>query len=336
MSNDFKVIPTVNGTDVSLVGHTHAIYALLDTYTDNVGFIAATGILSAGGGADNSIRMDANAGVRYIATDTGGFARGFDLRTADNLTTLATFGFLGAQSGGTQVLTNAYIGALYNNTWQTWRSTYSDITVPLKVGAAGAPTSPFVIETAGPVSIVSNGSAFRLVGTAQVYMGFYPDGVAAGRKAFIGFGSDAVIDLTIAAEETNGGISFMASAARKMYMDTIGQLAVGGAHAPQGAFHAHDGVGGCLFTTKSAINTTAQVIIANGTGDVVRGVYCQYTLYCSTGTVTQYTGLVPGGNLSIILGATTFSLRCNADGSLDIRRTAGTADGILSIQCIWV
>lgn len=120
----------------------------------------------------------------------------------------------------------------------------------------------------------------------------------------------------------------------RMTIEADGDVGIGTTN-PQGRLHVHDGTGGFGFFTKTGINTTAQVIIPNGAGDVVYGVYLQYVLYCSTGSVQQYTGLVPGGNLTVVLGANSFSLRCNADGSLDVRRTAGSADGILSITCVW-
>ncbi len=44
-------------------------------------------------------------------------------------------------------------------------------------------------------------------------------------------------------------------------------IGMAGMRAPQGPLHIHNGTGGLLFATKTAIGTTAQVIIPNGTGE---------------------------------------------------------------------
>lgn len=65
------------------------------------------------------------------------------------------------------------------------------------------------IGTAAPQSklhIASNGGVLNLEGTDQVYVQYYPDGLAAGRKAYTGLAAASDINFTIANEYAGGHI----------------------------------------------------------------------------------------------------------------------------------
>ena len=56
------------------------------------------------------------------------------------------------------------------------------------------------------LSVSSNAQVLNLIGTDHVYAGFYPDGLGAGRKAYIGYGGATSDNLTIANETGSGHI----------------------------------------------------------------------------------------------------------------------------------
>jgi len=112
----------------------------------------------------------------------------------------------------------------------------------------------------------------------------------------------------------------------------------GAAFDPQGALHVHDGTGGWLQTSKTAITTTAQVIIPDAAGDVtalalVDALVSNGTLRTSM-SFTLEQGAVSTQNITV--GAETYQFRLNASGSLDVRRTAGTAAGKVVVRVLWL
>ena len=99
-------------------------------------------------------------------------------------------------------------------------------------------------------------------------------------------------------------------------------------------------VGDTFQTYKmSGIVGTAITIIANGTGDVVRGVYIAGVYYNSLGDIGQISGLVVNGgsyaiNLSDI-GHGTLTFAVAANGTLTVQRTAGTETWTISVMMTW-
>lgn len=111
-----------------------------------------------------------------------------------------------------------------------------------------------------------------------------------------------------------------------------------GVASPQGRIHAHDGTAGFLFVSKTAINGTAQTIIPNGTGDVTLHLRYDIGLTDSAGTTTGSSGTLAGPSTSVTLstsGGNTVDLRVNADGSVDIRRTAGSLTFTATLTLHW-
>jgi hypothetical protein len=47
------------------------------------------------------------------------------------------------------------------------------------------------------------------------------------------------------------------------------------------------------------------------------------------------TPLLPGTESSRVVGTSTYALRVNADGSIDVRRTAGASAGKVALLLIW-
>ncbi len=120
-------------------------------------------------------------------------------------------------------------------------------------------------------------------------------------------------------------------------VDDSGNVGVG-VDQPQARLHVWDGVGGFLFGSRSAIGATAQVIIADGLGDVSK--ILRVEAFISNGTVAGYNAftLTLGGTTvqSVNSGSDTYQFRLNSDGSVDVRRTAGSNAGTVVVRAMWL
>jgi hypothetical protein len=121
----------------------------------------------------------------------------------------------------------------------------------------------------------------------------------------------------------------------KFILDASGNLALGPS-AAQGRVHAHTGTGGMMHVTKSGIINSPQVVIANGTGDVTRGIGGLFTLSDGTSGVSNMFTMVPGDNVDITLGAGTWRLALNANGELTVTRQSGSGTGAISLLMNWI
>lgn len=72
--------------------------------------------------------------------------------------------------------------------------------------------------------IYANGQSLSLVGTDHVYLAFYPDGTAAGRKAFFGFGGAADNNLSIYNEISGANVDMRATGAGSVNLYSNGVL----------------------------------------------------------------------------------------------------------------
>jgi hypothetical protein len=78
----------------------------------------------------------------------------------------------------------------------------------------------------GAARIQGNGQTLDLVGTDHSYIGFYPDGAVAGRKAYIGFPGSTSDRLTIS-NEFNDDISFFTNGSEKVTIENSGDVGIG-------------------------------------------------------------------------------------------------------------
>ncbi len=136
---------------------------------------------------------------------------------------------------------------------------------------------------------------------------------------------------------TSGGLTLAdASGVLGLFVANGGNVGAG-TNAPQGRLHVWDGAGGFLFTSRSGVGTTASVIIANGTGDVTQMVRVEAIV--SNGAAVAYStfGLTIGGVVTqnVTVGSDTYQFRLNGDGSLDVRRTAGSNAGKAVVRAMW-
>lgn len=126
-----------------------------------------------------------------------------------------------------------------------------------------------------------------------------------------------------------------AATALHLLVDAAGNVGLGTA-APQGRLHTWDGAGGSLVASRTNVGATAQVIIPNGAGDVAK--LARVEAIASNGTASGSGAgvLGPGSALAVTAGADVYELRVNADGSLDVRRTAGTNPGTVVVRVLWM
>jgi hypothetical protein len=135
---------------------------------------------------------------------------------------------------------------------------------------------------------------------------------------------------------SNHDLAFFTNGAEKARFTTGGRLGVG-VSSPQEFVHAHDGVGGFLFGTVTGINsTTPIVILANGAGDVVRGLAGQYVVTDGTTTVGGTLTMLLGDVVNVVAGTVTVRFTLNANGQVDVRRTGGTGTGTVALQMVWL
>lgn len=144
-------------------------------------------------------------------------------------------------------------------------------------------------------------------------------------------------------QNDNGIVRFLAvndaatSSIGIMFFDLLTGFVGFGTSSPQGKLHSHDGVGGKLFVTKTGIGATAVPVIPNGAGDVLYSCRANYVIRNnSSGTVTGGVSNVANGTEQD-LASTGLTLRVNANGSIDLRRTAaGTQTYTIVLDLIWI
>jgi hypothetical protein len=117
----------------------------------------------------------------------------------------------------------------------------------------------------------------------------------------------------------------------------VGIWGPGAAFAPQGVLHVHDGVGGFLCATRTAIGAAAQVLLPNGAGDVA--LLARVEALVSNGSQAAFAAFTldaAAPTYSVAVGADAYQFRRNADGSLDVRRTAGSSAGTALVRALWM
>ena len=126
------------------------------------------------------------------------------------------------------------------------------------------------------------------------------------------------------------------SDATEFLLGLVGNLGIG-ITAPQGQLHLHDGVGGSMFTTVSAVGGTKVVIISTATGKPVGGVTCNFVLVSSAGAKQGGTFFVPVSlTHAVVAGAATWTFTLSAGGEFSVIRTSGSTEtAIISMQLVW-
>lgn len=175
------------------------------------------------------------------------------------------------------------------------------------------------IEDGGQVGIGTASPAYKLDGL-----------VAAGAQNIFRFGQTGV----------SNGFTLSSDGSVFTYALIDGNVGIG-TGSPQGRLHAYDGAskGSSIFTTKTVVAGIVVIIVANGTGDVTTILRASVITKPSTGTAqTGSVQLLNNSSTNIFNdgGTDIVELRVNADGSLDVRRTAGSLTYTVVIDAIWL
>lgn len=153
---------------------------------------------------------------------------------------------------------------------------------------------------------------------------------AAGDRVLVLFQSDDLDSAVVVGRVGN------TADALAIFVTDGGDVGIG-TTAPQGRLHVWDGAGGFLFGSRTAIGASAQMIIPNGVGDVTRLVRGEAVVSNGAAAVYSSFTLSIGGatTQNAAVGADTYQFRLNSDGSLDVRRTAGSNAGNAVIRAMW-
>jgi hypothetical protein len=120
-----------------------------------------------------------------------------------------------------------------------------------------------------------------------------------------------------------------------IFVDDGGNVGIG-TTAPQGHLHLWDGIGGHLNLSRTAIGAAAQILLPAGTVTAL----ARLDAIVSNGSVRGYVGfsLVVGGTTSqnLVTGSDTWQFRLNANGSVDVRRTAGSGSATAYVRAMWM
>jgi hypothetical protein len=144
----------------------------------------------------------------------------------------------------------------------------------------GVQTAGTKLDVAGDGRFTANAETLKLVGTDHTYIGWFPDGVAAGRKAWTGFGNAAQNYFTITNEINDGSGHIVLSPG------TNANVGIG-TSTPTSRLHVNGTFRTSGTATIDTINTgtTDTVLVVNASGTVEKRTINSSTWNTTTGVV---------------------------------------------------
>jgi hypothetical protein len=131
-------------------------------------------------------------------------------------------------------------------------------------------------------------------------------------------------------------LSFTTNGSRVMTLTTAGNVGIG-LTAPQGILHTYDTIGGFLIWEYDGLDATVRTVVPNGAGDCLYRLQVTWVFRNSAGVVVSGSiGVSNGGSTSPTVGTDTVRIRVNADGSIDVARTAGTNTIKVLLHLLWL
>jgi hypothetical protein len=144
----------------------------------------------------------------------------------------------------------------------------------------GVQTAGTKLDVAGDGRFTANSETLKLVGTDHTYIGWFPDGVAAGRKAWTGFGNATQNYFTITNEINDGSGHIV------LTPGTNANVGIGNI-APTSRLHVNGTFRTSGTATIDTINTgtTDTVLVVNASGTVEKRTINSSTWNTTTGVV---------------------------------------------------
>jgi len=111
-----------------------------------------------------------------------------------------------------------------------------------------------------------------------------------------------------------------------------------GLTSPQARLHTYDTIGGSLHNwIYDGLAGVSQVIIPDGTGDILYMASVHYVARTSAGSVGEGRfGIIPTNNNDIVLGADTLRFSVSAGGELSCVRQAGAGTIKVNVSVLWI
>lgn len=113
--------------------------------------------------------------------------------------------------------------------------------------------------------------------------------------------------------------------------------------APTGKLHVRNVISGCMHWEYDGVDGTARTVIADGAGDVLYRLITMFVSRADDGTtaggILTTGALIPGGGASALhtTGADTLGIRVNANGSVEVLRSAGTTRTFkVGLWLLWI
>ncbi len=181
--------------------------------------------------------------------------------------------------------------------------------------SSGAPTPAQKLHVLGAGQFESGAAALRLVGAgtgSHVYQEWFPEGVANGRKAWLGYGSNGNTTLTLTNQYPSGDLDLATNSTVRLRIGADGDVGIGTTN-PRGKFDV-DGPGD-VYLVDDPDNGTAQSVFLPG--------HLWLAPYNGTTGQTFIQARVPNPTAATNLGLTlrttnagtlTDAVRLNADG----------------------
>lgn len=115
-----------------------------------------------------------------------------------------------------------------------------------------------------------------------------------------------------------------------------------GTSSPQGKFQIYDGKGSSLFVSKTSVNGTAQTIIPDGTGDVLRRCIINAVIWATDNSMSGGLTISIANNalfqffLDSPTNANAVTFSVSSAGALTVQRTLGSKSFDVSAHIVWL
>jgi len=248
---------------------------------------------------------------------------------------------------------NDFRGIANSNQWVALTETDAN-NESLLIGNAGINSTALVLKSTGKLNIGSSSvasSRFQVTGGSDVIQEIvkahstqtnnlveHQDSSAGIHNIFnVTVGKSNVLNETGADIDTRIETDLRTHA---IFVDASANSVSFNEAAPLTKFEVTESNGHSGFWSGTAIDGTAQVIIANATGDVTKAISLLYTANEITGTDTSggQVSLEPGDTHTVLVdgpGGNILTLTVNANGEVSIARSSGTDTFEFSAWMVW-